>query len=86
MPDRSETSPDSPTSAAPRTETGNVARSARPQRLILMGTGPFAVPSFDALRAAGHDIAIVVTRPLPPVKSRKGPPPSPVRAWPTVTA
>jgi len=50
-------------------------------KLILMGTGPFAVPSFEALRAAGHAIALVVTRPQPPVKSRKGPPPSPVRDW-----
>lgn len=30
---------------------------------------------------AGHSIACVVTRPQPPVKSRSGPPPSPVRAW-----
>ncbi|NND99599.1 MAG: methionyl-tRNA formyltransferase [Pirellulaceae bacterium] len=52
-------------------------------RLIVMGTGPFAVPSFEALRAAGHDIALVVTKPQPPVKSRKGPPPSPVRNWAT---
>ena len=58
-----------------------IADSARPQRLVLMGTGPFAVPSFDALRMAGHEIALVVTRPQPPVKSRKGPPPSPVRTW-----
>ncbi len=46
-----------------------------------MGTGPFAVPSFDALLKAGHDIALVVTKPQPPVRSRKGPPPSPVRTW-----
>ena len=50
-------------------------------RLILMGTGPFAVPSFEALRLAGHDIAFVVTKPQPDVRSRKGPPPSPVRTW-----
>jgi methionyl-tRNA formyltransferase len=56
-----------------------VRRSARPQRLILMGTGPFAVPAFEALREAGHEISLVVTRPAPPVRSRKGPPPSPVR-------
>lgn len=55
--------------------------AVRPLRLVLMGTGPFAVPSFEALRAAGHEIACVVTRPQPPVRSRKGPPPSPVRAW-----
>ena len=51
--------------------------------MILMGTGPFAVPSFEAIRAAGHKISLVVTRPQPPVKSRKGPPPSPVRDWAT---
>lgn len=52
-----------------------------PLRLILMGTGPFAVPSFDALLTAGHEVLLVVTRPQPPVRSRKGPPPSPVRSW-----
>ena len=52
-----------------------------PSRLVLMGTGPFAVPSFEALRAAGHEIALVVTKPQPPIKSRKGPPPNPVRQW-----
>ena len=50
-------------------------------RLILMGTGPFAVPSFEAIRDAGHDIALVVTKPQPDVRSRKGPPPAPVRTW-----
>lgn len=50
-------------------------------KMILMGTGPFAVPSFEAIRVAGHLISTVVTRPQPPVKSRKGPPPSPVRDW-----
>lgn len=52
-----------------------------PLRLVLMGTGPFAVPSFEALRLAGHEIALVVTRPTRVVKSRKGPPPAPVRDW-----
>lgn len=61
--------------------SGSDAGSDHPQRLVLMGTGPFAVPSFEALRAAGHEIALVVTKPQPPVKSRKGPPPNPVRQW-----
>ncbi len=52
-----------------------------PLRVVLMGTGPFAVPAFEAIRTAGHLIALVVTRPIPPVKSRKGPPPAPVRRW-----
>ena len=55
--------------------------SATPLRIIAMGTGPFAVPSFQALFAEGHEMALVVTRPQPLVKSRKGPPPSPVRQW-----
>ncbi|MCA9137630.1 MAG: hypothetical protein KDB00_12750 [Planctomycetales bacterium] len=48
-----------------------------------MGTGPFAVPSFEAIRQSGHQILAVVTKPEPPVKSRKGPPPAPVRTWAT---
>ena len=52
-----------------------------PLRLVLMGTGPFAVPSFEALRLAGHEVGMVVTRPARAVKSRKGPPPEPVREW-----
>ena len=50
-------------------------------RIILMGTGPFAVPAFDAIRAQGYEIVKVVTRPAQQVKSRKGPPPQPVRTW-----
>ena len=50
-------------------------------RIILMGTGPFAVPAFDAIRAQGYNIVCVVTRPAQQVKSRKGPPPQPVRTW-----
>ena len=62
-------------------EKGGLAPASPRQRLVLMGTGPFAVPSFEALRQAGHEIALVVTRPQPVVKSRKGPPPAPVRDW-----
>ncbi|TWU17967.1 methionyl-tRNA formyltransferase [Allorhodopirellula heiligendammensis] len=51
------------------------------RRIILMGTGPFAVPSFEAIRAAGHEVPLVITRPRPPVKSRRGPPPAPVHDW-----
>jgi len=50
-------------------------------RLVLMGTGPFAVPAFEALRAAGYEIVNIITRPTPPVKSRNGPPENPVRRW-----
>ncbi|TWT56633.1 methionyl-tRNA formyltransferase [Allorhodopirellula solitaria] len=51
------------------------------RRIILMGTGPFAVPSFEAIRGTGYELPLVITRPLPPVKSRGGPPPAPVRDW-----
>lgn len=54
-------------------------------KMILMGTGPFAVPAFEAIAAEDrHEIAMVVTRPQPPVKSRGGPPPAPVRDWATM--
>lgn len=46
-----------------------------------MGTGPFAVPAFEAIHQTNHEIIAVVTKPEPPVKSRKGPPPAPVRTW-----
>lgn len=52
-------------------------------RLILMGTGPFAVPSFETLAEDGHEIALVITRPLVASKSRRRPPPAPVRQWAT---
>jgi len=32
-------------------------------RLIMLGTGPFAVPTLRALAASRHDVALVVTRP-----------------------
>jgi methionyl-tRNA formyltransferase len=33
-------------------------------RLIMMGTGPFAVPAFQQLYEARHEVALLVTRPL----------------------
>ncbi len=47
-------------------------------RLVVMGTGPFAVPMFRAVLAAGHDIAAVVTRPDRAPEGRR-PPPNPLR-------
>jgi methionyl-tRNA formyltransferase len=32
-------------------------------RLIMLGTGPFAVPTLQALTARAHEIALIVTRP-----------------------
>lgn len=53
----------------------------RPLKMVLMGTGPFAVPAFEAIRTAGDPIALVITRPEVISKSRKPAPPSPVRSW-----
>jgi methionyl-tRNA formyltransferase len=50
-------------------------------RIVLMGTGPFAVPSFQAINQARHEVCRVFTKPPVPAKSRKGPPPAPVRQW-----
>jgi methionyl-tRNA formyltransferase len=50
-------------------------------RLILMGTGPFAVPSFEALRERGYEIVHVVTRPTVASIGKKEQPSSPVRKW-----
>ena len=50
-------------------------------KLILMGTGPFAVPSFQALLAGGYQILHVVTRPIVASNSKKEAAPSPVRQW-----
>jgi methionyl-tRNA formyltransferase len=32
-------------------------------RLIMLGTGPFAVPTLEALAASNHEIVLIVTRP-----------------------
>jgi methionyl-tRNA formyltransferase len=57
-------------------------------RLIMMGTGPFAAPTFEQLYHAGHNVAALVTRParnmrdrykaaeslLPPIAAQHGTP------------
>jgi methionyl-tRNA formyltransferase len=52
-----------------------------PLRLVLMGTGPFAVPSFAALHEDGHSIVAVYTRPIVIGPGGRRSPGSPVRAW-----
>lgn len=49
-------------------------------RIIVMGTGPFAVPTCQRLLEAGHEIPLVVTRPLPEPPPKKLPP-RPVFDW-----
>ena len=46
-------------------------------RIVVMGTGPFAVPSCRRLVEAGHEIALVVVRPPANAKA----PQAPVEAW-----
>jgi methionyl-tRNA formyltransferase len=49
-------------------------------RMILLGTGPFAVPTCQRLLADGHDIRLVVTRPVADPNAKKQPP-RPVHSW-----
>ncbi len=49
-------------------------------RIALLGTGPFAVPTCQRLLADGHDIPLVVTRPVA-IANAKKPPPRPVYQW-----
>ena len=45
--------------------------SAGGLRLVMMGTGPFAVPTFVALLRSPHSVLALVTRPDRPVHDRK---------------
>ncbi|MFN7628470.1 MAG: methionyl-tRNA formyltransferase [Pirellula sp.] len=49
-------------------------------KIVLMGTGPFAVPSFEKIASSGHEILGVVARPPVPAAG-KAPPESPVVVW-----
>jgi len=49
-------------------------------RIIIMGTGPFAVPTAQRLLDAGHTLPLVVTRPLVEPRPKKLPP-RPVYDW-----
>lgn len=51
----------------------------RALRLVVMGTGPFAVPMFGALVDSRHAVAALVTRPDRAAPGRR-PPPNPMRA------
>lgn len=50
-------------------------------RTVFFGTPELAVPSVAALRAAGHEIAAVVTQPDRPQGRSKQPVPPPVKVW-----
>jgi methionyl-tRNA formyltransferase len=49
-------------------------------RIAFMGTPAFAVPTLDALLAAGHEVAVVYTQPPRPAGRGKGSSPSPVQS------
>ncbi|MBO6783293.1 MAG: methionyl-tRNA formyltransferase [Alphaproteobacteria bacterium] len=49
-------------------------------RIAFMGTPDFSVPAYDALRAAGHEIACVYTQPPRPAGRGQKERPSPVHA------
>ncbi|MDA1177505.1 MAG: methionyl-tRNA formyltransferase, partial [Planctomycetota bacterium] len=48
-------------------------------RIVMMGTGPFAVPTFEWLLRSGHDIPALVTRPVPASRGRQKLPANPMR-------
>ncbi len=51
-------------------------------RIVVMGTGPFAVPTCQRLLADGHSVPLVVTRPLAAPAAKKQPA-RPVFEWAT---
>jgi methionyl-tRNA formyltransferase len=48
-------------------------------RIVVMGTGPFAVPMFQSLCESSHVVLALVTRPTPPAKGREKSPLNPMR-------
>jgi methionyl-tRNA formyltransferase len=66
-----------PAAAGPAAEAASADAPAL--RIVVMGTGPFAVPMFRRLLASGHRIVALVTRPDRAPAGRR-PPPNPMRA------
>jgi len=48
-------------------------------RIVMMGTGPFAVPSFQALLDGPHDVVALFTQPIRPTRGKKNKPETPMR-------
>lgn len=48
-------------------------------RILVMGTGPFAVPTFNWLLESSHDVLGLITRPTRPAKGRHAEPVIPMR-------
>ena len=49
-------------------------------RIVIMGTGPFAVPTFRALLASDHEIVELISRPPRQARGKRRPPLNPMRA------
>lgn len=52
---------------------------SRSLTLVVMGTGPFAVPMFRALYGTPHRVAALVTQPARATRGKRPPPPNPMR-------
>jgi methionyl-tRNA formyltransferase len=48
-------------------------------RILVLGTGPFAVPMFQSLLNSRHEVPALITRPTPPAKGRDKGPLNPMR-------
>ena len=48
-------------------------------RLVMIGTGPFAVPTFSGLFETAHEVVTLVTKPLEPAQGKQPPPATPMR-------
>jgi methionyl-tRNA formyltransferase len=48
-------------------------------RILVLGTGPFAVPMFQSLLDSGCEVSALITRPTPPPKGREKEPANPMR-------
>jgi len=48
-------------------------------RLVMIGTGPFAVPTFCGLFETAHEVVALVTKPLEPVEGKRPAPATPLR-------
>jgi methionyl-tRNA formyltransferase len=48
-------------------------------RIVVLGTGPFAVPTLISLLDSSHEVAALVTRPTPPARPRQKTPANPMR-------
>ncbi len=47
-------------------------------RIVMMGTGPFAVPTFRSLLESDHEVPMLITRPPRMARGNRKPPPNPM--------